>query len=135
MKYIVVLRDCEFFIGWSIPTTYLSYIFPENCTEFPHFVQKIWRFFRLFFCIFWYFAVAEKLMTSVSIWQTMSSFFYFQLCVCVCVCVFTSIHLEGFICLGLEVQGTDQRCCVEDVIFLCQVPSSILQYEPPSLSN
>ena len=52
-----------------------------------------------------------------------------------CVCVFTSIHLEGFICLGLEVQGTDQRCCVEDVIFLCQVPSTILQYESPSLSN
>ena len=56
-------------------------------------------------------------------------------CVCVCVCVFTSIHLESFICLGLEVQGTDQRCCVEDVIFLCQVPSTILQYESPSLSN
>ena len=53
----------------------------------------------------------------------------------VCVCVFTSIHLEGFICLGLEVEGTDQRCCAEDVIFLCQVPSSILQYESPSLSN
>ena len=52
-----------------------------------------------------------------------------------CVCVFTSIHLEGFICLGLEVQGTDQRCCVEDVIFLCQVPSSILQFESPNLSN
>ena len=52
-----------------------------------------------------------------------------------CVCVFTSIHLEGFICLGLEVQGTDQRCCVEEVIFLCLVPSSILQYESPSLSN
>ena len=52
-----------------------------------------------------------------------------------CVCVFASIHLEGFICLGLEVQGTDQRCFVEDVIFLCQVPSTILQYESPSLSN
>ena len=46
----------------------------------------------------------------------------------VCVCVFTSIHLEDFICLGLVVQGTDQRCCVEDVFFLYQVPSSILQY-------
>ena len=58
-----------------------------------------------------------------------------ELLLCVCVCVFTSIHLEGFIHLGLEVQGTDQRCCVEDVIFLCQVPSLILQYESPSLSN
>ena len=46
--------------------------------------------------------------------------------VCVCVCVFTSIHREGFICLGLEFQGTDQQCCVEDVSFLCQVSSSIL---------
>ena len=58
-----------------------------------------------------------------------------SVCVCVCVCVFTSIHLEGFICLGLVVQGTDQRCCVEDVFFLYQVPSSILQYESPSFSN
>ena len=35
---------------------------------------------------------------------------------------------EGFICLDqLDYQGTaDQRCCVEDVIFLCQVPSSLL---------
>ena len=55
--------------------------------------------------------------------------------VCMSVCVFACIHLEGFICLGLEAQGTDQRCCVEDVIFLCQVPSTILQYESPSLSN
>ena len=61
--------------------------------------------------------------------------FAVYVCVCVCVCVFTSIHLEGFICLGLEVQGTHQRCCVEDVFFLCQVPSTILQYESPSLSN
>ena len=53
----------------------------------------------------------------------------------VCVCVFTSIHLEGFIYLGLVVQDTDQRCCVEDAFFLYQVPSSILQYESPSLSN
>ena len=37
-------------------------------------------------------------------------------CVYVCVCVCTSIHREGFICLDqLEYQGTDQRCCVEDV--------------------
>ena len=52
-------------------------------------------------------------------------------CVCVCVCarmfVCTSIHPEGFICLvQLECQGADQRCCVEDVSFLYQVPSSLL---------
>ena len=39
-----------------------------------------------------------------------------RMCVCVCVCVFTSIYHEGFICLGLEFKGTDQRCCVEDVL-------------------
>ena len=49
------------------------------------------------------------------------------------VCVF--IQRERFISLGIRFQGTDQRCCVEDVSFLCQVPSLILQYEAPSLSN
>ena len=48
-------------------------------------------------------------------------------CVCVCVCLFTSIQREDFICLGqLECQGTGQRYCVEDISFLCQVPSSLL---------
>ena len=47
--------------------------------------------------------------------------------VCVCVCLFTSIQREDFICLGqLECQGTGQRYCVEDISFLCQVPSSLL---------
>ena len=41
---------------------------------------------------------------------------------CVCLCVFTSIHREGFLCLGLEFQGTDQRCCIEDITSLCLVP-------------
>ena len=51
-------------------------------------------------------------------------------------CVFASIHREGFICLHqLECQGTDQRCCVEDVSFLRQVCSSLLQNEAPSLSK
>ena len=50
-------------------------------------------------------------------------------CVCVCVCarVYTSIYREGLICLyQLERQGTGHRCCVEDVSFHCQVPSSLL---------
>ena len=56
-------------------------------------------------------------------------------CVYVCVYVFTSIHCEGFICLDqLEYQGTDQRCCVENVSFLCQVLSSLLQNEAPNLT-
>ena len=38
---------------------------------------------------------------------------------------FTFIHREDLICLEqLECQGTDQRCCVEVVPFLCQVPLS-----------
>ena len=59
---------------------------------------------------------------------------FLQVCVFVCVCVFTSIHRKGFTCLWLKFQGTDQRCCVE-VTFLCQVLSSLLQYETLSLSN
>ena len=55
---------------------------------------------------------------------------------CVCVCVSTSIHRVDFICLDqLEVQGIDQQCYVEDVFFLCQVPSSPLYNELPNLSN
>ena len=42
-----------------------------------------------------------------------------SVCVCVCVYVFTSIHREGIIFLGLEFQDTDQRCCIEEVSFLC----------------
>ena len=54
-------------------------------------------------------------------------------CLCVCVCVCTSIHREGFICLvQLGYQGTDQRCYVKDVNFLCQVPSSLLQNAAPT---
>ena len=56
-------------------------------------------------------------------------------CVCVCVCVFTSIHCEGFIYLDqLGYQGTDQRCCVEDVGYHCQFPSSLLWNAEPNLS-
>ena len=34
-----------------------------------------------------------------------------------------------------ECQGADQRYCVEDVSFLCQVPSSLPQNEAPSFPN
>ena len=55
--------------------------------------------------------------------------------VCVCVCVFKSIHGEGFICLDqLGYQGTDQRCCVEDVGFLCRLPSLLFFNVEPNLS-
>ena len=56
--------------------------------------------------------------------------------VCVCVCVCTSIHREGFISLDQGgYHGTDQRCYVKDVDFLCQVPSALLQSAVPNLSN
>ena len=59
-----------------------------------------------------------------------------RVCVCVCVCVCTSIHYEGFIRLDqLECQGTDQRCYVKDVFFICQVPSLLLYNEAPNPSN
>ena len=51
---------------------------------------------------------------------------YIGACVRVCVCVCTSIHRKGFICLDqLKYQGTDQRCYVEDVSFIYQVPLSV----------
>ena len=57
-------------------------------------------------------------------------------CVGVCVCVCTSIHYEDFIRLDqLECQGTDQRCYVKDVFFICQVPSLLLYNEAPNPSN
>ena len=66
-------------------------------------------------------------------------------CVCVCVCVsvhacmrvcFTSTHGEGLLCLKqFKCQGTDERCCTENVTFLSQVPSLLLQNEVPCLSN
>ena len=59
-----------------------------------------------------------------------------RVCVCVCVCVFTSIHREGFICLDqLGYQGTDKRCYIEDVNFLCQTLSSQLQNATSNISN
>ena len=62
------------------------------------------------------------------------------LCVCVCFCVwgcvFTSIHREGFIFQDqVRYLRTDQRCYFEDVNFLCQVPSPLLQNAAPNLSN
>ena len=49
-----------------------------------------------------------------------------------CVYVFTSVQREGFICLGLEFQGTDKRC-VEDGFFPLPSPfitTLLLSTEP-----
>ena len=56
-------------------------------------------------------------------------------CVCVCVCIFRSIHREGFICLDqLGCQGTDQRCCVEDVGFFWRFSLLLFGNAEPNLS-
>ena len=62
-------------------------------------------------------------------------------CVCACVharvwvCVFRSIHREGFICLDqLGCQGTDQRCCVEDVGFFWRFSLLLFWNAEPNLS-
>ena len=63
--------------------------------------------------------------------------------VCVCVCIYVYVCVWGggvclhplivkassvrnLICLGQLDQGTDQRYCVEDLSFLCIVPSLLL---------
>ena len=69
-------------------------------------------------------------------------------CVCVrvraCARAGPTIHYAGFLISRFwililildqqDYQGTDQRCCVEDVYFLCQVPLSLLQNEALNLT-
>ena len=64
------------------------------------------------------------------------------LCVCVCVCV----HVCVRVCLrpstvkvssvwnSWDCQGTDQRCWVKEVGYLCRFPSSLLLNAEPNLS-
>ena len=57
-------------------------------------------------------------------------------CVCVCACVFVYIHREGVIYLKqFKYQGTDQQCCIEEVSFLRQVPSSLLRMKYRAFQN
>ena len=52
------------------------------------------------------------------------------------VCVFTSIPCDDFFCLDqLEYQRADQQCCVEDVYFIRQIPSSLFYIEAANLPN
>ena len=46
--------------------------------------------------------------------------------VCVCVCLRPSTVNASSVWNSWDCQGTDQRCCVEDVGFLCRFPSSLL---------
>ena len=46
--------------------------------------------------------------------------------VCVCVCVRPFTVKVSSVWISWYYQGPDQQCCVEDFIFLCQVPSSLL---------
>ena len=70
-------------------------------------------FWKSYYCWCWGYCCL-RVCVCVSMWM----------CGCVSVCDFTSIHRlsKGFICPRSEFKGTDQRCCVEDVSLLCQVP-------------
>ena len=52
-----------------------------------------------------------------------------------CVYVCTSSTVKALSVWIVEMPVKDQRCYVEDVDFLCQVPSSPLQNEVTSPSN
>ena len=61
-----------------------------------------------------------------------------RVCVCVCVCVCLFLRSSTVKALSVwnsrDCQGTDKRCCVEDVGFLCRFPSSLLWNAEPNLS-
>ena len=55
-------------------------------------------------------------------------------CVCVCVCLRPATVKASSVWNSWDYQGTDQRCCVEDVGFLCWFPSSLLWNAEHTLS-
>ena len=55
-------------------------------------------------------------------------------CVCVCVCLRPFTVKASSVWSSWDCQGTDQRCCVEDVGLLCRFPSSLLWNAEPNLS-
>ena len=55
-------------------------------------------------------------------------------CVCVCVCLRRSTVKPSSVWKSWDCQGTDQRCCVEDVGFLCRFPSFLLWNAEHNLS-
>ena len=55
-------------------------------------------------------------------------------CVCVCVCLSPSTVKASSVWNSWDCQGTDQRCCVEDVGFLCRFPSFLLWNAEHTLS-
>ena len=69
-----------FFVSFII---IVSHIFSASFVEFPHIVQRIWRFFPSLFTIFINFWIFFKIScydenNGVSIWQMISAVFYFQ---------------------------------------------------------
>ena len=53
---------------------------------------------------------------------------------CVRVCLRPSTVKASSVWNSWDCEGTDQRCCVEDVGFLCRFPSSLLWNPEPNLS-
>ena len=52
----------------------------------------------------------------------------------VCVCLRPSTVKASSVWNSWDCQGTDQRCCVDDVGFLCRFPSSLLWNAESNLS-
>ena len=53
---------------------------------------------------------------------------------CVRVCLRPSTVKASSVWNSWDCEGADQRCCVEDVGFLCRFPSSLLWNVEPNLS-
>ena len=53
---------------------------------------------------------------------------------CVRVCLRPPTVKASSVWNSWDCEGTDQRCCVEDVGFLCRFPSSLLWNAEPNLS-
>ena len=56
------------------------------------------------------------------------------LCALACVCLLPSTVKASSVWNKGDCQGTDQRCCVEDVGFFCRFPSSLLWNAEHNLS-
>ena len=55
-------------------------------------------------------------------------------CVCVCVCLRPSTVKVSSVWNSWDCLGTDQRCWVKEVGYLCRLPSSLLLNAEPNLS-
>ena len=96
----------------------------------------------------------EKNDVAISKMFCLNSWSPLCVCVCVCVCVYVCVCVCVSVCVFVSVcvclrpstvkvssvwnswdcQGTDQRCWVKEVGYLCRFPSSLLLNAEPNLS-